>query len=69
MKSDDSVFKNCTKRSIIYETWCQTCLIKEKRKLLREYDVFGEENIDIENLYEDKDKNVGKKEKSGRRNR
>ena len=50
MKSDERVVKNCTKRSVIYETWCQTCLRKEEKKLQRKYDIF-EEPLGIENLY------------------
>ena len=34
-KSDESEFKSYTKRSIIYETWCRTCLSKDEKKLRR----------------------------------
>ena len=62
-KSDESEFKSCTKRSIIYETWCQTCLSKEEKKLRRNRDIF-EEEIGLENLYkEGQEKKKGKKRK------
>ena len=49
-KSDESVFKSCTKRSIIYETWCETCLSSEKKKLRKSYDIFSEP-LGIDKLY------------------
>ena len=49
-KSDESVLKSCTKRSIIYETWCETCLSSEKKKLRKSYDIFSE-SLGIDKLY------------------
>ena len=30
--------QECTKRSIVYETWCETCLEKEKKKIEEEHE-------------------------------
>ena len=53
LKSDKCEFKSCSKRSVVYETWCQTCVIKEEKELRRKYDVF-EERLDLDKLYADK---------------
>ena len=48
MENDGLPFKNCTKRSIIYQTWCKTCQRKEERKS----DVFKEDEIGISDLFD-----------------
>ena len=49
-ESDENPFKSCTKRSIVYQTWCKTCEKKENR----EKDVFEESELGIENLFDEK---------------
>ena len=33
LKDDKIIAKDCHKRSVIYETWCETCIKLEKEKL------------------------------------
>ena len=33
VKHDKPRFKTCFQRSIVYETWCNTCLEKEKKRI------------------------------------
>ena len=49
-KSDKCEFKDCSKRSVVYETWCQTCVNKEEKEMMRKYDIFDEE-LGIEGLF------------------
>ena len=54
-------FKNCTKRSVIYNTWCETC--EKKKERAKKEDVFDDEVIGLKELFA-----TGKeKEKIGRK--
>ena len=68
VNSEKSEFKDCTKRSIIYKTWCHTCLVKEQKALRRNYDVFEDES-DLVNLFKDEIKRKIIREKSRRHNK
>ena len=59
---EESPFKDCTKRSVIYQTWCKTCLRKEEKKK----DIFEEETVGIAELF---NKQRYKKENDGTKKR
>ena len=59
---EESHFKDCTKRSVIYQTWCKTCLRKEEKKK----DIFEEETVGIAELF---NKQRYKKENDGTKKR
>ena len=36
IKDERNKFKNCTRRSVVYKTWCQTCRNENKEKIVME---------------------------------